>query len=89
MRGIKKLGKVILWIVVIVAGLELCGIVLSYIMRRIPSHTVLEVRIEGEVPEQTSRDPLAQLTGTATTVTDIVEGLDRARDRKSVVRERV
>ncbi len=79
MSSIKKLGKAILWVVAVLVGVELCAVVVSYFVRRIPSHTVLEVRIEGEIPEQASRDPLAELTGSVTTVTDIVEGLDRAR----------
>ena len=41
---------------------------------------MLALRIEGDIPEEVPREALTQiLQGTPTTVTDIVEGLDRAR----------
>ncbi len=76
----KKLGKFLLGLLVVVLVLELAGMTLRYFARRIPRHTVLTLRIEGDIPEEVPREPLAQiLQGTPTTVTDIVEGLDRAR----------
>jgi len=76
----KKLGKFLLGLLVAVLALEFVGMTLRYFARRIARHTVLTLRIEGDIPEEVPRDPLTQiLQGTPTTVTDIVEALDRAR----------
>ena len=76
----KKLGKLLLGLLVVVLALEIVAMTLRYFARRIPSHTVLSLRIEGDIPEEVPREALTQvLQGTPTTVTDIVEGLDRAR----------
>jgi protease IV len=76
----KKIGKFLLGLLVVVLGMALVVITLRYFARRIPSHTVLTLQIEGDIPEEVPREPLTQIVeGTPTTVTDIVEGLDRAR----------
>lgn len=77
----KKIGKFLLGLVVVMLALEIVGVTFRYFARRIPAHTVLTLRIEGDVPEDVPREALTQiLEGTPTTVTDIVEGLDRARN---------
>jgi protease-4 len=59
---------------------EIVGVTLRYFARRVPRHTVLTLRIEGDIPEEVPREALTQiLQGTPTTMTDVVEGLDRAR----------
>jgi protease-4 len=76
----KTFGKVILTIIVIVLVLQVMGIAITYYSRRIKPNTILTVRIAGDVPEQAPQDALAELlTGRPTTVTDIVEALERAR----------
>jgi protease IV len=87
----KRFGKVVLWVIAVLVVVELVSLTVSYFLRRIPLYTVLDVRIEGDIPERTPPDSLAELTGATTTVTDIVEALDRARtDRRiSGVRVRV
>lgn len=76
----KTFGKVILTMIVIVLVLEVIGLTVRYYSRRIKPHTILTVRIAGDIPEQAAQDPLTDLLmGTPTTVTDIVEALDRAR----------
>jgi protease-4 len=76
----KKLGKIVLWLIGIVVVLQVVGLVVIYFSRRIRPNTVLAARIVGEIPEQGHADALRDLlTGPPTTVTDIVEALDRAR----------
>jgi protease-4 len=76
----KKIGKFLLGLLVVVLALEIVAITVRYFANRIPSHTVLTLRIEGSIPEEVPREALTQLfQGTPTTMTDIVEGLDRAR----------
>ena len=76
----KKTGKFFLGLLVVMLTVEIVGVTLRYFARRVPRHTVLTLRIEGDIPEEVPRDALTQiLQGTPTTVTDIVEGLDRAR----------
>jgi protease IV len=76
----KKIGKFLLGLLVVMLALEIVGVTVRFFARRIPPHTVLTLRIEGDVPEEVPREALTQiLQGTPTTVTDIVEGLDRAR----------
>ncbi|HTG62411.1 MAG TPA: hypothetical protein VMG63_23755, partial [Terriglobia bacterium] len=73
----KKVGKFFLGFFLVVLVLEIVGVTLRYFARRIPPHTVLALRIEGDIPEEVPREALTQiLQGTPTTVTDIVEGLD-------------
>lgn len=76
----KKIGKFLLGLLAVGLVLEMVAITVRYLARRVPSHTVLTVRIEGDIPEEVPREAFTQiLQGTPTTVTDIVEGLDRAR----------
>jgi protease-4 len=76
----KKAGKIVVWLVGIAVAVEVLGMVLAYASRRIGSHTVLELRLAGDVPEKPPQDPWEQLAGRpTTTVTDIVEALERAR----------
>ena len=86
----KKVGKVVLWAVAVLVVIEIVGAVVVRSSRRIRPHTVLTLRIEGDVPEQPPLDPLAQLGGEPkTTVTDIVEALDRARSDSRITGVRV
>jgi len=76
----KKFGKIVLTLIVIVLALQVVGLVVMYFSRRIRPNTVLTARIVGEIPEQAHADALRDLlAGPPTTVTDIVEALDRAR----------
>lgn len=76
----KTFGKVVLWMIGIFLGLQVVAVIVVFAAKRIRSNTVLTLRIEGDVPEQAPRHPLAEiLAGPTTTVTDIVEGLERAR----------
>ncbi len=76
----KKLGKVVLWIIGIVVVLELAGFVVVHFSRRVRPDTVLTLRLEGDIPEQPGRHPVLEvLAGYPLTVTEIIEGLDRAR----------
>src|SRR5215472_18811485 len=76
----KRAGKFFLGLLVVVLTVEIVGMTLRYFGRRVPRHTVLTLRIEGDIPEEVPREALTQiLQGTPTTVTDMVEGLDRAR----------
>ena len=76
----KTLGKVILTLIVIFVVIEVIGIVVMYYSRRVRPQTVLTARIAGDIPEQAQQGALAELAaGTPTTVTDLVEALDRAR----------
>ncbi|HMD86315.1 MAG TPA: signal peptide peptidase SppA [Terriglobia bacterium] len=76
----KNPWKIILLVVVIVvsvAALAIFGIIYA---RRVKPNTVLVVRIEDEIPEQTPQNSLQDLfNGPSTTVTDITEGIERAR----------
>ncbi len=76
----KKFLKVVLAVVLVLVGLQLISMVVLYFAHRIKPHTVLSIRITGDIPEQPPQDGLRDfLFGPTTTVTDIVEGLDRAR----------
>jgi protease-4 len=76
----KKLGKIILWLIGIALGLEIVVITAAYFSKRIKPNTVLTLRLEGEIEDQAPGDPLTSLFGgPQMTVTDIVEALDRAR----------
>lgn len=76
----RKIGKIFLWLVGIFLVVEIVGISVLYFSRRIKPSTVLTVRIEGSIPEQSSQDQWMQLlAGRRTTVTDIVEALEHAR----------
>jgi protease-4 len=75
----RRIGKVFLWLIGVLLVIEVIGIAVTYYSRRIPPHTVLTVRVEGQIEEQPPQDALADLLlGPRRTVTDLVEGLDRA-----------
>lgn len=76
----KKLGKVVLWLIAVFVVVEITAIALVWFSRRIRPNTILTLRVEGVITEEPPRDVLTELlVGPRTTVTDIVEGLDRAR----------
>ena len=76
----KSIHKIILVVVMIVVALPVLAILVFMSARRVKSHTVLVVRIEGEIPEQSPQNSLQDLiNGPSTTVTDITEGIERAR----------
>jgi len=75
----RKIGKIILVLIAIVLAVEILAITVSYFSRRIQPNTVLTVRLEGEIEEQPPQDPLTEaFFGARTTVTDVVQALDRA-----------
>ena len=77
---IKTIGKVFVWLIAVVVALEVLGLAVSYISRRIPQNTVLVMRLEGSISEEAPQDTLSELAfGQRTAVADIVEALDRAR----------
>ena len=76
----KSIRIIILLVVVIVVGVPVLAILGIIYARRIKPNTVLVVRIEGEIPEATSQYSLQDIfNGPSTTVTDITEGIERAR----------
>ncbi|MGO8787962.1 MAG: signal peptide peptidase SppA [Terriglobia bacterium] len=77
MKNLRIIIPVVLAIVVGVPVLVICGIIYA---RRVKPNTVLEVRIEDEIPERTPENSIQEmLNGPPTTVTDITEGIERAR----------
>ncbi len=77
MKHIWKIIVVVVVIVVVVPVLAILGIIYA---RRVKPNTVLVVRIEDEIPERTPQNSLQDmLNGPSTTVTDITEGIERAR----------
>ena len=77
MKTIWKIILVVAVVVVVLPALAVLGIIYA---RRMKPHTVLVVRIEGEIPEQTPQNSLQDLfNGPSATVTDITEGIERAR----------
>ena len=76
----KTIGKIILVLIAIFVVLEIIGAGIRYASRRIASNTVLTIPIEGFIQEQPAQGLLSSfVAGAPLTVTDIVEGLDRAR----------
>lgn len=76
----KRVGKIFLWFVAIVFAVELVAIGVLWYSRRIQPETVLTYRIEGVISEQPPRDVFSELAlGPQTTISDLVESLDRAR----------
>jgi len=75
----KTLGKIFLGLVAFVLVLAVVVIVVGHFSRRIQPHTVLTLRLEGEVAERPPQDELTELfTGGRPGVPDIIEALDRA-----------
>jgi protease IV len=76
----KRIGKILLWLIAVFVVLEVVGLGIRYASRRIPANTVLTIPVEGLIQEQPTKGVLSSLVaGPPLTVTDIVEGLDRAR----------
>jgi protease-4 len=76
----KNIWKIILPVAAIMIALPLLLILGIIYARRVKPNTVLELRIEGEIPELTTQNPFADLFGgSSPTVTDITQGIDRAR----------
>lgn len=76
----KHLGKIILLIIALVVAVPVLAIVGIIYAHRIKPNTVLVVRIEGDVPDEPPQSGLGSIFGgNALSVTDITEGLDRAR----------
>ena len=76
----KQFWKIILLVVVIVVAVAALAVLGISYARRIKPNTVLVVRIEDEIPEQPPQFSLQDLfNGPSTTVTDITEGVERAR----------
>jgi protease-4 len=79
-EAMKRVGKIFLWFVAILFVIEVAAIAVMWYSRRIRPATVLTYRIEGVVSEQPPRDVFSELAlGPRTTVSDVVESLDRAR----------
>lgn len=75
----KKIVKITLALVAVLVVLEIAGVVVVAYWNHISPNTVLMLDISGDIPEQAPEDVLSQLVaGRPTTVTDIVEGLERA-----------
>src|SRR5260370_22600239 len=76
----KKLGKLILWLIGLFLMFEIVSITILFLSRRIRPNTFLTARIEGDIAEQATRNPLAELlAGPPMTFTQIAEALDRAK----------
>jgi protease-4 len=74
------IGKIILLLFVLfVVILAVVAIGVKY-AHRIKPQTILTLRMEGDIPEYSSRNAFEEaLNGRTTSLTDITEGLDRAR----------
>lgn len=76
----KTLGKIFLVLVAILVAIEIVAVIVAAYWNHISPNTVLALRISGSIPEQAPEDLATQLVrGRVTTVTDILEGLERAR----------
>lgn len=75
----KTVGKIFLVLIALVLMLAVVVVVVAHFSRRIQPHTVLTLRLEGEVPERPPQDELTELlAGARPGVPGIVEALDRA-----------
>ena len=76
----KNLWKIILVVAVIAVALPALAILGIVLARRVKANTVLVVRIEDEIPELTPQNSFGEIFGgPSMTVTDITEGMERAR----------
>jgi protease-4 len=76
----KSTTRIILVVVAILVILPVLAVVGFLYARRIKPNTILVVRIEDEIPERTPEASVQDLfNGLPTTVTDITEGIKRAR----------
>jgi protease-4 len=77
MKSTRMIILLVIAIIVAVPVIAILGIVYA---RRVKPNTVLVIRIEGEIPEEAPHDSLQEVfTGPTTSVTDITEGIERAR----------
>src|SRR5271169_3073191 len=76
----KNIWKIILPAAAIIIALPVLLILGIIYARRVKPNTVLTLRIEGEIPELAPQNPFEDLFGgSSPTVTDITQGIDRAR----------
>jgi len=76
----KRIPKIILLVLAVVVAAPVAAILGILYARRIKPNTVLVIRIEGEIPEETAQNSIQDIfSGPTTTVTDITEGIERAR----------
>jgi protease-4 len=77
MKSARIIILIVIAIVVAVPMIAIFGIIYA---RRVKPNTVLVIRIEGEVPEEAQHNSLQEIfSGPTTSVTDITEGIERAR----------
>lgn len=75
----KKIVKIIVVLIAVVALLEIVVLMIGPFSKRVDKNSVLTVRIEGAIDERAPRESWAEILGSSTSVSDIVEALDRAR----------
>jgi protease-4 len=81
----KKIVKILLVLIVIVAALEVLVLTLDPFSKRVEKNSVLTLRISGEIEERSAPAMLPGFLGAATSVSDIVEALDRAKNDPRIV----
>jgi protease-4 len=76
----KSTRMIILLVIAIVVAVPVIAILGIIYARRVKPNTVLVIRIEGEIPEETPHNSFQEIfSGPTTSVTDITEGIERAR----------
>jgi protease IV len=76
----KTVGKIFLALVSVLVMMEIALATITAYLNYISPNTVLVLDIAGDIPEQAPSDVLSQLvTGRPTTLTEILQGIDRAR----------
>jgi protease-4 len=76
----KKAVKIILLLIAVLIAIPVIAVIGIIYSRRIKPDTILTLRIEGEIPEYSSHNALEEVfNGPTLSITDITEGLDRAR----------
>jgi len=76
----KNLWKILIPVAIVLISLPVLAILGILYARRVKPNTVLMLRIEGEIPEQTPQNSFQDIFGTPSpTLTDITVGLERAR----------
>jgi protease-4 len=76
----KRITKVILLVIAIVVAVPVIAIFGVIYAHRVKPNTILVIRIEGEIPEASPHNSLQEIfSGPTTSVTDITEGIERAR----------
>jgi len=74
----KKIAKIVLVLIAVVALLEIVVLTIGPFSKRVEKNSVLTVKIEGGIDERAPQDSLAGFLGSSTSVSDILEALDRA-----------